>query len=127
MSTNKLLAFTAINIGLFGLLSFLVPGVLGAIFDLNPVLEGQYVQRYFGSSVLGFATILWVCRDVPPSRFRKGLLLGSIVALGTGLPVTIVGTLAGHVNSWMWLIALNYAGLLAAYVYAYQNEPTTDV
>jgi hypothetical protein len=104
------LTFTVAAIGslLFGLAYLLVPASLLSLYGLAPDPSSQWIARYFGSALLGFAVIFWLARKVPSGPALRAVLVGAFVVSVTGLVVAILQLRLGFGNTLVWSTALIY-------------------
>jgi hypothetical protein len=104
------LTFTVAAIGslLFGLAYLLFPASLLSLYGITLDPSNQWVARYFGSALIGFAAIFWLARKVLSGPALRAILVGAFVASGTGLVVVILELLLGSGNTLVWSSAVIY-------------------
>jgi len=105
---------TAIGSFLFGLAYLLVPNCLASLYGLTLDPASQY-PRFFGSVLVGFATLLWLSRNVTSGRALRAILVGSFVASCTGLVVAIIQALDPAGNALQWSTVVIYLLLSLGY------------
>jgi hypothetical protein len=98
---------TAVGSLLFGLAYLLVPANLASLYGITIDPSSPY-PRYFGSALLGFASVLWLARKVPSGPALRAVLVGSFVASITGLVVGVVQALDGIGNALEWSTVVIY-------------------
>jgi phosphoglycerol transferase MdoB-like AlkP superfamily enzyme len=104
------LTFTVAAIGslLFGLAYLLVPASLLLLYGLAPDPSSQWIARYFGSALLGFAVMFWLARKVPSGPALRAILVSAFIVSVTGLGVAILQLRLGPGNTLVWSTALIY-------------------
>jgi len=98
---------TAIGSLLFALAYLLAPARVASLYGVTLDPSSQY-PRYFGSALLGFATILWLGRKVTSGPALRAILVGSFVASITGLVVAVFQALDGTGNELVWSTVVIY-------------------
>ena len=93
---------------LFGLAFLLVPAGLLSLYGITLDPSNQYVARYFGSALLGFAAAYWLGRSSTSGPALRGILVGGFVGSITGLGVAIFQLLSGSGNALVWSTAVIY-------------------
>jgi len=101
------LTVAAIGALLFGLAYLLVPNSLASLYGLTLDPSSQY-PRFFGSALVGFATVLWLSRKVTSGAALRAILVGSFVASFTGLVVAIIQALDPAGNALQWSTVVIY-------------------
>ena len=107
MRLTLTLTVTAIGSLLFGLAYLFVPNALASLYGLSLDPSSQY-PRFFGSALLGFATVLWLGRKVTSGPALRAILVGSFVASLTGLIVAVIQALDPAGNALEWSTVLIY-------------------
>ena len=104
------LTFTVAAIGslLFGLAYLLAPASLLSLYGVALDPSSQWVARYFGSALLGFAVVFWLARKVSSGPALRAILVGAFVVSVTGLGVAILQLGLGSGNTLVWSTALIY-------------------
>jgi len=97
----------AIGSLIFGLAFLLVPGTVMSLYGIAYAPNDMY-PRFFGSALLGFATILWIGRKVTSGPALRGILIGSFIASIIGLVIAIIQALNGTGNVLVWSTVLIY-------------------
>jgi hypothetical protein len=101
------LTVTAIGSLLFGLAYLLVPSSLASLYGLTLDPSTQF-PRFYGSALLGFATVLWLSRNVTSGAALRAILVGSFVASLTGLVVAVIQALEPAGNALQWSTVVIY-------------------
>jgi hypothetical protein len=117
MKLNMFMAVVAVVAGLFGLGFVIVPEQLMSFYGAAPDVSANYMAQLLGAALLGFAVILWLCKDAEDSPVRKAILLGLFVAEGVGFVVALITQLGGGINALGWSTVIIY--LLAALGFGY--------
>ena len=107
MRLTLTLTVTAIGSLLFGLAYLLVPDTLASLYGITLDPSSQY-PRFFGSALLGFATLFWLARKVTSGPAMRGVLVGSFVASLTGLVVAVIQALDPVGNALEWSSVVIY-------------------
>jgi phosphoglycerol transferase MdoB-like AlkP superfamily enzyme len=108
MRLTLTLAVAAIGSLLFGLAYVLVPASLLSQYGITLDPSNQWVARYFGAALLGFAAILWLARKVASGPALRAILVGAFVASTTGLVLAILELAYGSGSTLVWSTALIY-------------------
>ena len=108
MRLTLTLAVAGIGSFLFGLAYMLVPASLLSLYGITLDPSNQWVARYFGAALLGFAAILWLARKVASGPALRAVLVGAFVASTTGLVVAIFELVYGPGSTLVWSTALIY-------------------
>jgi len=101
------LTVTAIGSLVFGLAYLFVPDSLASLYGITLDPSSQY-PRFFGSALLGFATVLWLTRRVTSGPALRGVLVGSFAASLTGLVVAVIQALDPVGNALEWSSVVIY-------------------
>jgi hypothetical protein len=62
----------------------------------------SWVSRELGGSVIGFAVIAWLARNITDAKALKSITWGFFVSWGVGFVVVLVRQLSGVVNQNGW-------------------------
>ena len=108
MKLNMFMVIVAVVAGLFGLGFVLIPDQVLSYYGAAPDASAHYVAQLFGAALLGFAVILWLCKDAEDSPARQAILLGLFVAEGVGFVVALITQLGGGINALGWSTVLIY-------------------
>ena len=108
MKLNMFMAIVAVVAGLFGLGFVVVPEQVMSFYGTAPDAGTNYMAQLLGAALLGFAVILWFCKDAEDSPVRQAILLGSFVADGVGFVVALIFQLGGGINVLGWSTVIIY-------------------
>ena len=108
MKLNMFMAIVAVVAGLFGLGFVFVPEQVLSFYGAAPDAGTNYMTQLFGAALLGFAIILWLCKDAEDSPVRQAILLGLFVAEGVGFVVALITQLGGAINALGWSTVIIY-------------------
>ena len=108
MKLNTFMAIVAVVAGLFGLGFVFVPEQVMSFYGAAPDAGTNYMAQLFGAALLGFAIILWLCKDAEDSPVRQAILLGLFVAEGVGFVVALMTQLGGGINALGWSTVIIY-------------------
>jgi hypothetical protein len=117
MKLNMFMAGVAVVAGLFGLGFVFIPEQVLSFYGAAPDASAHYMAQLLGATQLGFAVILWLCKDAEDSPVRQAILLGSFVTVGVGFVVALIVQLGGGINALGWSTVILY--LLAALGFGY--------
>ena len=108
MRLTLTMTVAAIGSFLFGLAYLFVPASLLSLYGITLDPSNQWVTRYFGAALLGFATILWLARKVSSGPALRAILVGGFVVSTSGLVAAILELVYGSGNILVWSTALIY-------------------
>jgi hypothetical protein len=108
MKLNMFMVIVAVVAGLFGLGFVFIPDQVMSYYGTTPDASAHYMAQLLGAALLGFAVILWLCKDVDDSPARQAILLGLFVAEGIGFVVALITQLGGGINALGWSTVLIY-------------------
>ena len=107
MRLTLTMTVTAVGSLLFGLAYLLVPASLASLYGISIDPSSPY-PRYFGSALLGFASLLWLARKVPSGPALRAILVGTFLASIIGLVVAVFQALDAVGNTLEWSTVLIY-------------------
>jgi phosphoglycerol transferase MdoB-like AlkP superfamily enzyme len=120
MKLNSFMPVAALVAFLFGLAFLLVPVQTMSMYGVTLDISGQYIARYFGSALFGFAVITWYARNADSdSKGLRAILLGGFVLSVTGFIASIFDVLYGPGNNLMWSTVAIYFLLSIGFGYYY--------
>ena len=90
MKLNTFMAIVAVMAGLFGLGFVFIPEQVLSFYGAAPDAGVNYMAQLLGAALLGFAVILWLCKDAEDSPVLQAILLGLFVAEGVGFVVALI-------------------------------------
>jgi hypothetical protein len=108
MKLNMFMTIVAVVAGLFGLGFVFSPEQILSLYGAASDESANYMAQLFGAALLGFAVILWLCKDAEDSPVRQAILLGLFVAEGVGFVVALITQLGGGVNALGWSTVIIY-------------------
>ena len=113
MKLNTLMMITALVALIFGLGFILAPQTSIGLYgnELNDV--GQFVARYFGAALIGYAFLAWLNRN----SASRGVQAGFFAAMVLGLVVSVYDAFAGTHNGLVWLNVVIYLLLALGFGY----------
>jgi len=113
MKLNTLMVITAIVAFIFGLGLIVAPVASIGLYGNKLDLVGEFMTRYFGAALLGYAFLAYLNRN----SASKGVQVGLFVAMVLGLVVAIYNALAGTANALVWLNVVIYLLLALGFGY----------
>ena len=108
MKLSMFMVIVAVVAGLFGLGFVFVPEQVMSYYGTAPDASTNYMAQLFGAALLGFAVILWLCKDTEDSPERQAILLGLFVAEGAGFVIALNTQLGGGINALGWSTVFIY-------------------
>ena len=100
-----------------GLAALLAPAQLAAVFGVTLDDVGIVQTRLLGGAYLGYAAIVWFCKDVRDNAARRAIALGSFVSWALSLVVTVAGVVMGPVGTQSWLLVASQVVFASAWGY----------
>jgi len=125
MKLSIFMVIAAIVAALFGLGFVFVPEQLMSYYGAAPAAPASYMAQLFGAALLGFAVILWLCKDAEDSPMRQAILLGLFVAEGVGFVIALINQLGGGINALGWSTVVIYLLLALGFGYFRFFKSTT--
>jgi len=126
MKLKTLMVITSIIGLLFGLGFLFLPAWTEASYGVNLDIGGQYIARLLGSAFLGYAVLLWLARNTPPSEARRAIVLSVFVTMLLGLILTIYDRIVGIENALAWSSFVIYLLLSIGFGYFSFIKPNAD-
>lgn len=116
MKLSAVLSAQAVLAALFGLCFLLAPGWLMEVYGTKPDPSSVYFARLLGAAYIGIAMISWGARH---STFETRPLLVPAFATANslGAVVAVYQGFLGEGNQLLWLNAVIFLALAAAFVY----------
>lgn len=108
MKLSVFMVIVAVVAGLFGLGFVFIPERLMSYYGAAPAASANYMAQLFGAALLGFAVILWLCKNAEDSPMRQAILLGLFVAEGVGFVIALKTQLGGAINALGWSTVIIY-------------------
>lgn len=78
-----------------------------------------YVARRYGGLLFGYAVILWLGREAPPSAAKSAILAGGLVVTTLMTGLSLLGVLSGTVGPGAWGAVVIEGVLAAGFAYYY--------
>ncbi len=126
MKLKTLMVITSIVGLLFGLGFFFLPAWTEASYGVNLDIGGQYIARLLGSAFLGYAVLLWLARNTPPSEARRAIVIAVFVTMVLGLILSIYDRIVGIENALAWSTVAIYLLLSIGFGYYSFIKPDAD-
>jgi hypothetical protein len=120
---------------------FLIAGVVALVFGIGFLLAPRSVlalyaiptdpavvliSRFFGAALVQLGLVLYLIRDVPDLRTKRGVVIGSFIGSVAGLVVALTGQFWGLVNQLGWTTVAIYGLLTLGYgSYVFGKPPST--
>jgi hypothetical protein len=117
MKLKTLLIINAIIATVYGIAFVLVPAQVLSMYDLTVNATSTYISQLSGASLLGYAVLTWLARNVPDSDARRAIVLAAFVSDAVAFVVALIGQLAGVANSLGWVLVASC--LLLAFGFGY--------
>lgn len=103
MKLNTVMIAASILGVIFGLGFALMPAAALNLYDASTNDVGLLLARFFGGSMLGFATLLWSARNAAESDARRAIVQGLFVSFLIALIVSLFAQVNGVLNALGWL------------------------
>lgn len=113
MKLNTLFTVTAVVAFVFGVGFMVAPSASMGFYGNTLDTVGQFVARYLGGALLGYAFLAWFSRNTA----TRGVVLGFFVAMVLGLVVSVYDAFAGTHNGLVWLNVVIYLLLAVGFGY----------
>jgi len=104
MKLNTLMMVTAVVAFIFGLAFIVAPAASIGLYGDKLDVVGEFMTRYFGAALLGYAFLAYLNRN----SASKGVQVGLFVAMLLGFVVAVYNALAGTANALVWLNVVIY-------------------
>ncbi len=117
MLVKRLLQFNLLVSAFIAVTFILVPGPTLALYGLSGDEAFIVIVRYFGTSHVAFAVLLWLALRADDPRFLRLTVASFFAGDLTGTIVLLIAQLSGAMNSMGW--ALVGLSLLFALGYGY--------
>lgn len=118
MKFSTFMSVAAVVAFIFGLAFLFFPVQTMTMYGVDLDVSGHYLARFFGSSFLGVAVILWMAKDGQPKEgSTKGIVLGGFVLTLTGFVVSLFDKFYGVGNSMVWLTVILYFLIMVGFGY----------
>jgi hypothetical protein len=93
-----------------GLAALVAPAEFATTFGVTLDEVGRSQSRLLGAAYIGFALIVWTCRDIRDRAAQRAIAFGNFVSWSLSLIVWIAGLVAGLAGPQSWaLVALEVA------------------
>jgi len=111
------LKFTAVVAAIYGIVGVLFPSFLLANYGVSTEASVILMTRFFGVTLIAWGLAIWLVSDSTDWVALRGVLVAAVIADAIGIVVSVVGTVAGTMNTMGWSSVLIYAvlGLGASY------------
>ncbi len=113
MKISSFMTITAVIAFVFGLGFILAPSASLGLYGNTLDTVGEFLTRYLGAALLGYAFLAWFNRNAP----AKGVVTGFFAAMVLGLLVSLWDTFAGEHNALVWLNVVIYLLLSVGFGY----------
>lgn len=84
--------------------------------DAPPALIA--LLRLLGGPFLGIAVLNWLCRDAPPSRERRAVVIANLVGFGAVAANDVIGVASGEARELARAFLILHLGFTAAFAVA---------
>lgn len=110
----------------FGLGFLLAPRSVLALYAIPTDPPVVLIGRFFGAALVQLGLVLYLIRDVPDLRTKRGVVIGSFIGSVAGLVVALTGQFWGLVNQFGWTTVAIYGLLTLGYgSYVFGKPPST--
>lgn len=124
MKLGNLFAVNSVIAGLFGLAFIFAPAQLLAQYGL--VIDAAFglVAQLFGTALIGYSILTWLCRTAGDSDARRAVVLALFISNGAGFVLALIAQLKGLVNSVGWSTVAIYLLLAIGFAYFQFTKPS---
>lgn len=98
---------------LFGLGFVLAPGLLLALYGVDPDPARLFLARMLGAAVLGYAWINWVSGTTASEELRWAVVASELAFDVLSVPLVVIAVGGGVLNAFGWPLVAIFAVLLA--------------
>jgi hypothetical protein len=116
MRSSTVFLIGAVIALLFGIGFIAMPATVLSVYGVSPDVPTVLMARFFGTALLQIALTLWALKDTRDVATQRGLALGGAIAGVVGFVVSLMGTMAGTLNTMGWSAVAIYAILLLLYL-----------
>ena len=103
MSLRLALTINALLVLVFALMFVIIPEQSMAVYGATGLTDPTITMaRWFGVSIIGYAALSWLARDLPDSDARRVIVLGLVVAWAVSTVMSLYVVLTGRVNALGW-------------------------
>ena len=93
-----------------GLAALAAPAEFATTFGVTLDEVGRSQSRLLGAAYIGFAVIVWACRDIRDRAAQRAIAFGNFVSWSLSLIVWVVALVAGLAGPQSWaLVTLEVA------------------
>jgi hypothetical protein len=124
MKLGNLFAINAVIAGLFGLAFIFAPAQLLAQYGLAIDSAFGLVGQLFGTALIGYAIITWLCRTAGDSAARRAVVLALFITNGLGGVLALIAQLKGLINPLGWSTVAIYLLLAIGFAYFHFAKPS---
>ena len=117
MKLNTLLLVSALVGAVFGIAFVVVTGPLLSVYGVTTDKAGLLVAQLFGTTLLGFAVLNWLARDVRDPDAQRAVIYANLTGDTIGFVVVLIGQLAGITNAVGWSTVAIYLAFVLAFGY----------
>lgn len=125
MKLGPFLAVTAILHGVFGAAALLIPDAMTSLLGIRLDAVGIVLARVLGSTLLGFAAVLWWSRNLVAAEILKGVLIGGFTLNALSAIAGVMAISGGVLEPRAWLGIVIRLALTAGFGYFAFVKDTT--
>ena len=125
MRLSLLMTVNTIITVVFGLALVIAPDQTASLYGVDVDAHYRQAVRLYGSELLGFAVLTWATRNAPASDARKAIVLALFISYALGFIITLLGQIAGVMNSLGWSTVAIYLFLTLGFGYFQFLRPST--
>jgi hypothetical protein len=117
MKLNTLLLVSAFVGAVFGIAFVVVAGPLLSVYGVTTDKVGLLLAQLFGTTLLGFAVLNWLTRDVSDPDAQRAVVFANLTGDAIGFVIVLIGQLAGITNVVGWSTVAIYLAFVLAFGY----------
>jgi hypothetical protein len=97
-----------------GVAAILAPAEIASTFGVVLDAVGRSQTRLLGGAYIGYAVIVWLCRDIRDVAAQRAIAVGNVVSWSLSLIVGVAGVVSGLAGTQFWaLLVLELAFTVA--------------
>jgi hypothetical protein len=117
MKFSTLCIVNTIIAAVFGLGFALVPGSATSLYGVDLSAAGLFVARLLGTSLISFAVLSFLAKDLMKSGARRPVVMSMFVGDALGFIASLIAQLQGLFNAFGWSTVVIYLLLALGWGY----------
>ena len=100
-----------------GVAALLAPAEFASTFGVVLDELGRSQTRLLGAAYIGYAVIVWLCRDIRDVAAQRAIAVGNVVSWALSLIVGVAGVVAGLAGTQAWALLVLELAFTAGWAY----------